>query len=146
MSELQNLSKLPGGVGDSVDTSKLDPIQLSLGIQIEMEHTNDPRVAQEIAYDHLYEDPEYYTKLVKAGLAKEFQPTHNSGFGDPDYSFNDAARAGSGGLKNGNMHGKMGGTPDGRVHGRNSEPIINKTVDIELDEAKKKALKNFNRD
>lgn len=138
MSELQNLNKLPGGVGDSVDTSKLDPIQLSLGIQIEMEHTNDPEIAQEIASDHLYEDPIYYTKLVKAGLAKEFKPSHNSGFGDPDQSFNDAARTGHGGLKKGNMHGKMGNTSDGSVDGRNSEPIINKTIDIQLDEKKGK--------
>lgn len=135
---IDNLNKLPGGVGDNTDTSKLDPVQLSLGIQIEMEHTNDPKVAQEIARDHLTEDPEYYTKLVKAGLAKEFQPTHNSGFGDPDYSFNDAARTGSEGLKKGNMHGKMGNTSNGQVDGRNSEPIINKTVDIELDEKKGK--------
>jgi hypothetical protein len=138
MSDLKRLDKLPGGIGDNTPTHEVDPVQLSIGIQIEMEHTNDLKIAQSIAMDHLTEDPEYYTKLVKAGLAKEFQPTHNSGFGDPDYSFNDAARVGHGGLKKGNVHGKMGGTPDGRVHGRNSKPIINKTVDIELDEKKGK--------
>lgn len=135
---IDNLGKLQGGIGDTTPSHDVNPNELSIGVQVEMEHTNDPRIAQEIAMDHLTEDPEYYTKLVKAGLAKEFQPTHNSGFGDPDYSFNDAARTGRGGLKKGNMHGKMGGTPDGKVHGRNSEPIINKTVDIELDEKKGK--------
>lgn len=136
--------KLPGGVGDRTPTSSVDPIQLSLGVQIEMEHTNDPEIAQEIAMDHLTEDPEYYTKLVKAGLAKEFKPSHSSGFGDPDQSFNDEARTGNGGLKKGNMHGKIGGTPNGQVDGRNSEPIVNKTVDIEIDEAKKKKPKPTN--
>lgn len=138
MSDLKNLDKLPGGVGDNTPTHEVDPIQLSIGIQIEMEHTNDTEIAQSIAMDHLTEDPIYYTKLVKAGLAKEFKPSHNSGFGDPDQSFNDAARTGHGGLKKGNMHGKMGNTSDGSVDGRNSEPIINKTIDIELDEKKGK--------
>jgi len=136
---INNLNKkLPGGVGDSTPTSAVDPIQLSIGVQVEMEHTNDHEVAQEIAMDHLTEDPQYYTKLVKAGLASEFQPSHSSGFGDPDQSFNDPARAGNGGLKKGNMHGKKGNTPNGQVDGRNSEPIVNKTVDVELDEKKGK--------
>ena len=79
---------------------------------VEMEHTNDPDIAKEIAMDHLTEDPDYYSKLIKAGLATEFQPSHNSGFGDPDQSFNDVPRVGKGGLKKGNMHGKIGGTPN----------------------------------
>jgi hypothetical protein len=84
--------------------------------------------------DHLTEDPKYYTKLVSAGLAREFQPSHNSGFGDPNQSFNDQSRIGNGGLKKGNMHGKAGNTPIGQVDGRNSHPIVNKTIDIELEE------------
>ena len=130
--------KLPGGVGDNTPTHSVDPVQLSLGVQIEMEHTNDPEIAKEIAMDHLTEDPEYYSKLVKAGLASEFQPSHNSGFGDPDQSFNDSARVGQKGLQVGNMGGSIGGTSNGQVHGRNSDPIVNKTIDIELEEAKKK--------
>lgn len=137
MPNLSSLNKLSGGLGDGVDTSQVDPIQLSLGIQIETEHTNDPQIAKEIALDHLMKNPTYYTKLVKSGLANEFPPTHSSGLGDPDYSFNDNARTGDG-LKKGNIHGKMGNTSDGRVNGRNSDPIINKTVDIELDEKKGK--------
>lgn len=130
--------KLPGGVGDTSSTSSVNPVQLSLGVQIEMEHTNDPEIAKEIAMDHLTEDPQYYTKLVKAGLAKEFGPSATSGLGDPDQSFNDEARVGNKGLTNGNMHGTIGGTSDGKVHGRNSNPIVNKTVDIELEEKKGK--------
>ncbi len=135
---IKNLVKLPGGVGDETPTSNVDPTQLSIGVQIEMEHTNNPDIAKEIAMDHLTEDPQYYTKLVNAGLAKEFQPGTGSGFGDPTTSFNDPARIGPGGLKKGNMHGSIGGTSDGRVYGRSSEPIVNKTIDIELEEAKKK--------
>jgi hypothetical protein len=33
------------------------------GIQTEMEHTTDKEVAKEITMDHLFEDPQYYTKL-----------------------------------------------------------------------------------
>ena len=131
---INNLVKLPGGVGDESTTDKVDPTQLSIGIQIEMEHTNDPDIAKEIAMDHLTEDPRYYTKLVNAGLASEFKPGTGSGFGDPTSSFNDPARIGAGGLKKGNMHGKIGNTSDGQVDGRRSEPVVNKTIDIELEE------------
>jgi len=131
---INNLVKLPGGVGDNTPTNQVDPNQLSIGVQVEMEHTNDHEIAQEIAMDHLTEDPQYYTKLIAAGLASEFQPSHNSGFGDPNQSFNDDSRVGKGGLKKGNMHGKIGNTSIGQVDGRNSDPIVNKTIDIELEE------------
>lgn len=42
--------------------------QLKLGIRVELEHTQDSRVAYEIALDHIAEDPDYYTKLTAAGL------------------------------------------------------------------------------
>lgn len=35
------------------------------GIQTEMEHTTDREMAKEITLDHLFEDPQYYTKLAK---------------------------------------------------------------------------------
>ena len=131
---INNLIKLPGGVGDQTPTNQIDPIQLSTGIQIEMEHTNDLDIAKEIAMDHLTEDPKYYSKLVDAGLASEFKPGNGTGFGDSSTGFNDPARIGAGGLKKGNMHGKIGNTPDGQVDGRRSEPVVNKTIDIELEE------------
>ena len=40
-------------------------IQLNNGIEVEMEHTKSKKIATEIALDHLYEDPKYYTKLKK---------------------------------------------------------------------------------
>lgn len=46
----------------------MNPEQLRIGIDTEMEHTNDRTVAEKIAIDHLKEDPEYYTKLTSAGL------------------------------------------------------------------------------
>lgn len=42
--------------------------QLKIGIKIEKEHTTNTQQAREIALDHLGEDPNYYTKLGKAGL------------------------------------------------------------------------------
>ena len=39
--------------------------QLKIGIKIEMEHTTDPKIAREIAMDHLSEFSNYYTKLRK---------------------------------------------------------------------------------
>ncbi len=40
------------------------------GISVEMEHTSDREVAKEIALDHLYENPNYYTNLAKVEMAK----------------------------------------------------------------------------
>lgn len=39
--------------------------QFNLGVKIEMEHTKNKKEAEEIALDHLWEDPMYYTKLQK---------------------------------------------------------------------------------
>lgn len=138
------INNLIGGKGDSASPENIDPNQLSIGIQVEMEHTNDPNIAKEIATDHLTEDPEYYTKLIKAGLADEFKPSHNSGFGDAGQSFNDPARLGKTVTctPGNNIVGTIGNTPDGHVDGRRSDPIINKTIDIELQEKKKKKKKS----
>lgn len=39
--------------------------ELEMGKKEEMEHTDDPKIAEKIALDHLREDPMYYTKLKK---------------------------------------------------------------------------------
>lgn len=39
--------------------------QLNKGINVELEHTTDRRVAKEIALDHLKEFPDYYDRLAK---------------------------------------------------------------------------------
>ena len=59
--------RLPGGKGDDLDVVDVDPHELRLGMQHEMEHTDDPRVASEIARDHLAEDPHYYSDMAAAG-------------------------------------------------------------------------------
>lgn len=39
---------LPGGLGDEATTDQFDPKQVKMGIKVEMEHTDDPKVAEEI--------------------------------------------------------------------------------------------------
>ncbi len=56
---------IPGGIGDYANISELKPDQIGLGLNVELEHTDNPAIALEIAKDHLTEDPEYYTKLKK---------------------------------------------------------------------------------
>ena len=60
--------RLAGGLADKRSEEDFDPHQLRLGVKTELEHTKDENIAKEIAMDHLAEDPEYYTKLLKAGL------------------------------------------------------------------------------
>jgi len=42
-----------------------NPIELAKGMKVEMEHTDNPRIAQQIAMDHLTENPRYYIKLAQ---------------------------------------------------------------------------------
>lgn len=56
--------RLPGGLADDRVPEDFDPEALRQGIDVEMEHTDDPDVAREIAMDHLTEDPRYYEKLA----------------------------------------------------------------------------------
>lgn len=48
-----------------------DPTELATGTRIEGDHTQDVKLAQKIAMDHLNDDPRYYTKLKAAGLEEE---------------------------------------------------------------------------
>lgn len=56
---------LPGGLASGRCPSDFDPRQLAMGIEVELEHTGDRRIAREIAEDHLAEFPDYYTRLSK---------------------------------------------------------------------------------
>lgn len=56
---------IKGGIADKSDYSKFRQDQLRKGIKVEMEHTNDPKIAKEIAGDHLKEYPKYYDALHK---------------------------------------------------------------------------------
>ena len=137
---------IPGGLADLRKPGEFNKADLEDGIKIELEHTSDPKIAEEIAMDHLTEDPEYYSKLVAAGLANEFKSSTNSGLGDPNQSLNDKARIGNNRVNGGNMGGSIGKTSNGQVDGRRSLPIVDKTVEIDieeptLNEAKKKKKK-----
>lgn len=63
-SEVVVEDELPGGLGDNAQVADFSPEQVSAGLKVEMEHTNDPKIALEIVLDHLTEDSEYYTKLA----------------------------------------------------------------------------------
>jgi 2'-5' RNA ligase len=55
--------ELEGGEADHISDSNFDPKELKMGIKEEMEHTNDKKIAKEIAKDHLIEDPKYYSRM-----------------------------------------------------------------------------------
>ena len=60
-------SKVLNKLGFTTEKEKMDKInkELSIGMRVEMEHTDDKSLAREIAIDHLYESPIYYTELKK---------------------------------------------------------------------------------
>ena len=45
--------------------------EIELGIKIEMEHTKDKAVAREIAMDHIFEFPDYYSNKEAGLIAME---------------------------------------------------------------------------
>jgi hypothetical protein len=65
---------IPGGLSKGMTLAQiadkhkvdLDTIkkEFKKGVNVEMEHTTDIRIASEIAKDHIFEDPKYYDKLV----------------------------------------------------------------------------------
>lgn len=54
-----------GGEADKKTDSDFSKSQLEMGKKVEMEHTNTPGLAKEIARDHLEEFGDYYTRLGK---------------------------------------------------------------------------------
>lgn len=56
--------KIPGGLSDDKAPSSFNPKSIKQGVKVEMEHTSDPKIAHEIARDHLTEDKKYYDKLA----------------------------------------------------------------------------------
>jgi ATP-dependent exoDNAse (exonuclease V) beta subunit len=60
--------KIPGGKGDNLKTSDVDPLELAKGVEVEGEHTKNKALATEIALDHLRERKDYYTRLLRAKL------------------------------------------------------------------------------
>lgn len=58
------IERVPGGLAQGKTPQEFDPVQLRKGTEVELEHTSDWDVAEEIAMDHLTEDPDYYVKLA----------------------------------------------------------------------------------
>jgi hypothetical protein len=61
----KSAEQIPGGLASGKSPKDFDSKALAAGIKVEMEHTGKRAVAQEIAMDHLTEDPRYYIKLAK---------------------------------------------------------------------------------
>jgi len=61
-----------------IPDSNFDEKELRIGIKIEMEHTDDPEIAKEIAKDHLSECPKYYSFLIK--MERECKKRSDSAF------------------------------------------------------------------
>lgn len=109
--QMEKTDAIPGGLAQGKTLTdlarKLDPKgyyhndqllnalkrELEKGMKVEMEHTSDPKVAKEIALDHLFEDPRYYTKLLRANL-EESQDKKKIKFTKPnfEYEWNEAKR------------------------------------------------------
>ena len=66
------------GYYDINDIVSLLKKELEKGVKVEIEHTNDRKKAKEIAMDHLWEDPKYYSKLKKIET-KEMTDASSSG-------------------------------------------------------------------
>ena len=62
---------IAGGLADKRSPADFPRDQLLKGMVVEMEHTNDPSVACEIAMDHLVEDEHYYNH--EQDMAKEVE-------------------------------------------------------------------------
>lgn len=52
-----------GGKADNKPDSKYSKKEIKMGLKVEKEHTNNPKIAKEITKDHLEEDPKYYDRL-----------------------------------------------------------------------------------
>jgi hypothetical protein len=53
--------------------------EFEMGMKVEMEHTTDKEIAKEIARDHLFEDPKYYTKLSSIETNEDLRKWLGSG-------------------------------------------------------------------
>jgi hypothetical protein len=65
------MNKIKGGKGDRLSPKDVCPKQLAVGVLIELEHSDSKDAAEEIALDHLAENPKYYSDLVKKNIVDE---------------------------------------------------------------------------
>ena len=57
-----------GGAADNISDAAFPKKELAEGVKHELEHTDNKRIAKEIAKDHLAERTDYYTALDKSNL------------------------------------------------------------------------------
>ena len=94
--------KIPGGRADKGRPKGATDAQVAKGVAHEMEHTNDPDIAREIAHDHLAEDPRYYDKLaaMEGKLAKagphKYKSRKRNTKGGYDYDYGEPKKARTG--------------------------------------------------
>ena len=81
--ESEEYQEIEGGLADEADPNEFDARQIMKGMEVEMEHTDDPRQALEIAMDHLMEIPNYYDELadMESGTGVE-QPEEDDNSAD----------------------------------------------------------------
>lgn len=91
--------------------------EIDRGIEVELEHTTDEEIAHEIAMDHVYEDPAYYSKL---GTIEERKGGKKDGKGasSKGYSLRDWFKGG-GWVQTG---GKYDGKPCAKQPGQKTKP------------------------
>jgi hypothetical protein len=95
-SQLNKLAvdQIEGGKADDMDTKELsekhkeDPKEIEQqkqeGTAVELEHTNEPAKAEEIAKDHIEEIPDYYDRLED--MEEEAEVEKEKDLGDPSPS------------------------------------------------------------
>lgn len=76
-SDMEWKDKIPGGLADKKKPSDFDRGALEKGLKVEMEHTNNPQIALEIAMDHLTESKTYYDDLEKIEKHAKKEPAMN---------------------------------------------------------------------
>jgi 8-oxo-dGTP pyrophosphatase MutT (NUDIX family)/GNAT superfamily N-acetyltransferase len=79
--------KIPGGLAAEKNPENFDYHQLLAGTKVEMEHTDDIEIAQEIAMDHLTEDPDYYKKLKTIETKKPLEKGLKGDWKKEGYTF-----------------------------------------------------------
>jgi len=74
--------QIEGGLADEAKPTDFDIRALLKGILVELEHTNDPMKAMEIAMDHITEHPDYYDALEL--MEKELEAEEGGDEGEDD--------------------------------------------------------------
>lgn len=73
---------IPGGQAEGMRPEQFDPEEMRAGMEEEMQEHGDPKYCQEIAMDHLSEDPQYYSRKK---LHKKLPMPHAAAHHNPSY-------------------------------------------------------------